>query len=132
MHIRSILVRRLLPIEELDKAVEAYQILFNQPARLRFEYPEKNLRIAQIGQLLLIGGNAASLEPFVDTSMTLLVHDLDAYAACIPSGGASIVRQIQRVPGGRNMLVRQADGALVEYVEHDHPNPADDTLRTHP
>ena len=130
MHVRSILARRLLPIGELDEAVEAYQRLFDQPARLRFDYPEKNLRVAQVGQLLLIGGDDTSLEPFRATSMTFLVHDIGAYAAYIPSAGGSVVRPIQKVPNGRNMLVRQADGVLVEYVEHDHPNPADDTLAT--
>lgn len=132
MKIRSILARRLIPIEELDDTVETYERLFDQPARLRFDYLEKDLRIAQVGQLLIIGGNETSLEPFRATLMTFLVDDLDGYAAYLPSAGASIVQSIQRVPSGRNMLVRQADGALVEYVEHDHPNPADETLARDP
>lgn len=72
-----------------------------------------------------------SLMPFRDTAMTFLVDDVEAYAAFLPSVGASIVRPVQTVPSGRNMLVRQADGGLVEYVEHDHPDPADDTLAAH-
>jgi predicted enzyme related to lactoylglutathione lyase len=128
VRIRSVLARRLVPIDQLDTAVYAYERLFDQPARLRFEYPEKSLRLAQVGQLLIIGGSDTSLEPFRDTAMTFLVDDIDAYATHLPSVGATIVRPIQHVPSGRNMLVRQPDGALIEYVEHDHPNPADDAL----
>jgi hypothetical protein len=131
VRIRSVLARRLVPIDELDATVDAYERLFDQSARLRFEYPEKSLRIAQIGQLLIIGGNETSLEPFRETAMTFLVDDIEAYAAYLPSVGAIIVRPIQHVPSGRNMLVRNVDGALVEYVEHNHPNPADDTLAAH-
>ena len=128
MKIRSILARGLIPLEELDKTVGDYERLFDQPARLRFDYLEKDLRIAQVGQLLIIGGNETSLEPFRAILMTFLVDDLNGYAAYLPSAGASIIRSIQRVPSGRNMLVRQVYGALVEYVEHNHPNPADETL----
>ncbi len=128
MHIRGVLTRQLVAIDELDVAIAMYETLFRQSVRLRFDYPERSLRIAQVGQVLLIGGSRDSLDPFRDTAMTFLVSDLTAYAAYLPTIGATIVRAIQQVPSGRNMLVRHRDRSLVEYVEHDHPNPADDTL----
>jgi hypothetical protein len=77
-----------------------------------------------------MGGDDASLKRFRETTMTCLVDDIAAFASHLRSTGATTVRPIQRVPAGRNMLVRQADGALVEYVEHSEPNPADDILMT--
>ncbi len=75
MRVRSILARLLLPMNEIDIAVEAYEKLFAQKVRLRFDYPDKGLRLAQVGQLLLIGGDDASLKPFRETAMTFLVDD---------------------------------------------------------
>ncbi|SEN43046.1 hypothetical protein SAMN05192583_2753 [Sphingomonas gellani] len=128
MHIRGVLTRRLVMVEDFDDAVALYETLFRQPVRTRFDYREKGLRVAQVGQVLLIGGSAASLEPFRATAMTFLVSDLSGYAAYLPTIGATIVRAIQKVPSGRNMLVRHSDQSLIEYVEHDNPNPADDVL----
>lgn len=128
MHIRSVLARLLVPIADFDATVAVYQRLFGQAARLGFDYPDKGLRLAQVGQLLLIGGDDAALAPFRDTAMTLLVDDIAGFASYLPSMGADIVRPVQNVPSGRNMLVRHPDGALVEYVQHAHPNPADDVL----
>ena len=128
MHVRNVLVRRLIGIDEIDAAIETYETLLGQSPRLCFDYPEKQLRIVQIGQILLIGGSAAALEAFQATTMTFLVSDLSAYSDYLPMIGATIVRPIQTVPSGRNMLVRHPDDSLVEYVEHDQPHPADDVL----
>ena len=38
--------------------------------------------------------------------MTFLVNDLAAYADYLPTIGATLVRAIQQVPNGRNMLVQ--------------------------
>ena len=45
MRVRSILARLLLPMNEIDIAVEAYEKLFAQKVRLRFDYPDKGLRL---------------------------------------------------------------------------------------
>jgi len=116
MRIRNILARRLLPLAEFDVAVTFHEQLLGQVARLRFAYPEKSLSIAQVGSILFIGGDDASLRPFIETAMTFLVENLDDYARSLPNLGATIVRPTQDVPSGRNMLVRHPDGMLVEYV----------------
>ena len=128
MRIRNVLVRRLLPLETIDAAVAEYEALFGEPARLRFDYPEMELRLVQVGQILFIGGSDAALAPFRATAMTFMVDDIAAFAAYLPTTGATILDGIRHVPTGRNMLVRQRDGALVEYVEHDSPHPADAVL----
>ncbi len=128
MRIRNVLVRRLLPLEAIDAAVAEYEALFGEPARLRFDYPEMELRLVQVGQILFIGGSDAALAPFRATAMTFMVDDIAAFAAYLPPTGATILDGIRHVPTGRNMLVRQRDGALVEYVEHDSPHAADAVL----
>lgn len=126
MHVRNVLVRVLLPDDRLDAAVAAYETLFGQPARRRFDYPETGLRLAQVGQVLLIAGPAAALDRFRATAMTFLVTGIDDYARWLPTIGATVVEPPKRVPSGRNMLVRHPEATLVEYVEHDEPHPDDD------
>lgn len=43
MKILNILVRRYLPLEDLDQAVAFHEKLIGQTARLRFDYPEHDL-----------------------------------------------------------------------------------------
>ena len=125
MKILNILVRRYLALEDMDAAVTFYESLVGQRARLRFDYPERQLKLAQVASILLIAGTPESLEPFTDTHMTFLVDDLGAYEQHLPDLGVEIIRAPQDVPTGRNMLVRHPDGSVVEYVEHRVKNPAD-------
>jgi len=125
MKILNILVRRCLPLEELDAAVTFYEDLIGQKARLRFDYPEYDLRLAQIASILIIAGTDESLERFRPTQLTFLVEDIDAFAAHLPTVGAVILEAPKPVPTGRNMLVRHPDRTLVEYVEHSDKHPAD-------
>lgn len=56
MKILNILTRRCLPLEQLDAAVTFYETLIGQKARLRFDYPEYDLRLAQVASIQLIAG----------------------------------------------------------------------------
>ncbi|AKU93449.1 hypothetical protein AKJ09_00113 [Labilithrix luteola] len=102
-----------------------HEALVEQKARLRFDYPEYNLKLAQIANLLFIGGTPDSLAPFTATHATFLVDDIQAFARALPARGAEILEAPKEVPTGWNMLVRHPDGTLVEYVEHRDKNPAD-------
>lgn len=57
--------------------------------------------------------------------MTFMVDDIKAFAAHLPTIGATIVEAPKPVPTGQNMLVRHPDQTLVEYVEHTDKHPAD-------
>jgi hypothetical protein len=98
MRFRGVLTRRLVTIDEFDAAVAIYEDLFDQPARLRFEYPEKSLRIAQVGQVLLIGGNEPSLDPFRETSMTFLVEDIEACSSHHPWSARTLPEAFNAYP----------------------------------
>lgn len=125
MKILSILVRRCLPLESLEDGIAYYEALTGQKARLRFDYPEYSLRLAQVASILFIAGTQESLAPFVATHATFLVDDIHGYAEHLPNIGAVVIEAPKQVPTGWNMLVRHPDGMLVEYVEHRDKHPAD-------
>jgi predicted enzyme related to lactoylglutathione lyase len=130
MEIRNILVRRCIPIDRFEAAVTFHEALVGEPARLRFDHPTVGLRLTQVASILFIGGPPDRLKMVAETAATFLVDDLDAYCDYLPTVGADVIRRPQVVPTGRNMLVRHPDGMQVEYVQHDHPNPADHLSRS--
>jgi predicted enzyme related to lactoylglutathione lyase len=126
MKILNILVRRYLPLDRFEASVSFYEKLIGQKARLRFDYPAYQLKLAQVASILFIAGTDDSLVPFVGTHATFMVDDLQAYANYLPTVGAEILRPPKVVPTGWNMLVRHPDGSLIEYVEHRDKHPADE------
>ena len=125
MKVLNILVRRCLPLDRFDAAVSFHEELIGQKARLRFDYPAYQLKLAQVASILFIAGTEESLAPFVETHATFMVDDLQAYANHLPTIGAEILRPPKVVPTGWNMLARHPDGSLIEYVEHRDKHPAD-------
>ncbi|EPF6062414.1 VOC family protein [Enterobacter cloacae] len=126
MKVLNILTRQYIMISRFDETVAFYEILIAQEARLRFDYPEYDLKLAQVGSVLLIGGTDKSLAPFRATQATFLVNDIAAWEKHLPSTGATIINPVKRVPTGWNMLVRHPDGMIAEYVEHQSKNPVDE------
>jgi predicted enzyme related to lactoylglutathione lyase len=125
MQILNILVRRYLALEQLDDAVAFYEALIGQKARLRFDYSQYRLKLAQVASILFIAGTEDSLAPFIATQATFMVDDIAAFAAHLPTVGGEILKALKPVPTGWNMLVRHPDGMRVEYVEHREKHPSD-------
>ncbi len=125
MEVLNVLVRHYLPLDRLDAAVSFYETLIGQKARLRFDYPEHKLRLAQVASILFIAGTEESLAPFVATQATFMVDEIQAFAKHLATVGVEIILPIKAVPTGWNMLVRHPDGMRVEYVEHRDKHPAD-------
>ncbi len=121
----NILVRRYLPLERFDAAVAFHETLIGQKARLRFDYHEHDLRLAQVASILFVAGTEQSLAPFVETQATFMVDDIQGFAAHLPTVGVEVLKPPKPVPTGWNMLVRHPDGMRVEYVEHRDKHPAD-------
>jgi predicted enzyme related to lactoylglutathione lyase len=124
----NILVRRYLPLERFDAAVAFHETLIGQKARLRFDYHEHDLRLAQVASILFVAGTEQSLAPFVETQATFMVDDIQGFAAHLPTVGVEVLKPPKPVPTGWNMLVRHPDGMRVEYVEHRDKHPADRLL----
>jgi predicted enzyme related to lactoylglutathione lyase len=121
----NILVRRYLPLDRFEAAVAFHEALIGQKARLRFDYRDYNLRLAQVASILFVAGSEQSLSPFVETQATFMVDDIQGFAAHLPTVGAEVLKPPKPVPTGWNMLVRHPDGMRVEYVEHHDKHPAD-------
>lgn len=87
MKVLNILIRRCVLIARFEETVSFYEHLISQKARLRFDYPEYDLKLAQVGSVLLIGGTEQSLAPFRATEATFLVNDITAWEKHLPSTG---------------------------------------------
>ena len=104
-------------VHNMDEAVEFYQRLLNDKCSLRFKYPQVDLELAQVGNVLLICGSDEALQPFKDTKATFSVDSIIEYKNFLLDNGATIIRDIRQVPTGLNMTVKHKDGTIVEYVE---------------
>ena len=100
MKVLNILIRRCVLIARFEETVSFYEHLISQKARLRFDYPEYDLKLAQVGSVLLIGGTEQSLAPFRATEATFLVNDITAWEKHLPSTGATIINPVKAVPTG--------------------------------
>lgn len=118
MEIKQILSR--IYVNDMDQAVPFYEELLHEKCTSRFLYPQMELEIARIRNILFVAGTDEALEPFRSTSMTFLVDSVQEYKDFLLQNGALVIRGIQTVPTGWNMTVRHLDGALVEYVEHQN------------
>lgn len=125
MKVLNILVRRYLPLESFEEAVAFHETLIGQKARLKFDYREYDLKLAQVASILFIAGTDESLAPFVATHATFLVDDIEGFTAHLPTVGAEVLKPPKPVPTGWNMLARHPDGTLIEYVEHRDKHPSD-------
>lgn len=105
-------------VNNMDQALKFYEELLNEKCANRFAYPEVNLEIARIGNILIICGSDEALKPFKDTQATFLVDNIVEYRNFLTTKGAIIIRDLKKVPTGLNMTVQHNDGTIIEYVEH--------------
>ena len=117
MGIEQVLTR--IYVNDMERAIEFYEGLFHKKCHLRFSYDEANLELAQVENILILGGAEKSLEPFRDTKATFLVDSVVEYRDYLLKHGATVIRDLKKVPTGSNMTLKHADGTIVEYVEHD-------------
>lgn len=118
----QLMIRRLVRRGELESTITFYEQMIGQSCALRFTYAEMGLALASVANVLIIAGDDQSLAPFRATDYTVLVSNLEEYAERARRLGAAIVEAPKDVPTGRNMVIHDPDGSLVEYVEH-RPRP---------
>lgn len=116
MNIKQILSR--FYVNDIEQAIEFYERVLDEKCSSRFEYPQVNLEIARIKNILIISGSDEALIPFKDTQATFLVDSILEFKDFLLNNGATIIRDIQEVPTGVNMTIKHLDGNIVEYVEH--------------
>lgn len=116
MKIKKVLSR--FYVHDIDKAIEFYEKIFDEKCSMKFDYPEMNLKLASVGNVLIIAGCDEALKKFKDTNATFLVDYIDELRTFLLNNGAEIIRDLKEVPSGKNMTVKHLDGTIVEYVEH--------------
>lgn len=102
-------------VDDLDKTVEVYETLLDQPCKMRFEIPPAKVELAQVGNILLYSGDGIEEEKKIDIS--LVADNLEEWRAYWLEHGGSIVRDLWPVAGGRNMILCHPDGTKAEYLE---------------
>jgi predicted enzyme related to lactoylglutathione lyase len=117
MKVKQILNR--FYVNDINKAIEFYEEILNEKCLLRFCYQQMKLELAQVGNILILGGSDEALKPFRDTKATFLIESITEAKEFLLDNQAIIIRDITKVPTGWNMTVKHADGTIVEYVEHN-------------
>ncbi|SDN24808.1 glyoxalase [Acetanaerobacterium elongatum] len=103
--------------QDINDTVAFYEELYGEKCRLRFEYKQTGLTLAQVAQVLILSGSEEALKPFAQTRVTFQVDSVAEYKEYLLNSGAEIIRDITKVPTGWNMTVRHPDGTVAEYVE---------------
>lgn len=102
---------------DMDALLDRLAAATGEPVSGRFALPGAGVEVATIGRMLAVAGQDEALEPYRATNATLIVDDLDAFAARLAELGARIVRGPHAVPTGRNLTAEPTAGVRVEYVE---------------
>lgn len=115
MNVYEILNR--IYVNDMDQAVAFYERLLGETCKKRLEHKQLQLELAQIGNLLLIGGSEEVLTPFRNTKATFLVDSIVEFKIFLLENGATIIRDLMETPTGITMIVKHFDGTVVEYME---------------
>lgn len=122
LRVREVQVRLFVPRDRLRETVAHYKALTGGRCTLHFPFPERGLELASVSSpavsFLIIAGDEASLLPFRETKLTMLVEDIDAVAPALLELGAEMLQPVTPVPTGFQTRARHPDGLVVEYVRH--------------
>lgn len=99
----------------LESTVATLEAVHGTQPHLRLHY--EPLTLVGIGDVLVIGGTDAALEPIRGSYGPWIVEDIDDTKSRLLANGASVVRDIRDIPTGRMMYMKHADGSVVEYVQ---------------
>src|ERR1700730_17762121 len=102
---------------DFEAAIERYEALTREAVRQRFELPKRAIRIAILGSLTIIDGPAGEIGALRDVRATFIVDSLAEYDAHLRSTGATTLQGPSRTPAGTNMIVRDVEGVVFEFVE---------------
>jgi len=102
---------------DIDAAIERYEALTREPVRERFQVPGQGIEIAILGSLTIIAGPEEKIGALRNLRGTFIVDSLAEYDAHLRATGATTLYGPQATPAGRNMIVRDVEGVVFEFVE---------------
>jgi hypothetical protein len=106
---------------DIEQAIPRYEALTGERVERRFVVPERRLTIALLGSVTLISGDEQALAPLREVRATFIVDSLVDFEAHLRSNGATILQAPTATPAGRNMLAKDVDGMVFEFVEPTSP-----------
>ena len=112
-------LRTSVPIftHDLEAAIERYEALTRETVRERFEVPEQGIEIAILGSLTIIAGPEKNIGALRNLRATFIVDSLAEYDAHLRSTGATMLQGPRPTPAGTNLIVRDVEGVVFEFVE---------------
>jgi predicted enzyme related to lactoylglutathione lyase len=102
---------------DFEAAIERYGTLTGEVVRQRFELPEGGLRIALLGSVTIIAGSEQAGGALKDVRATFIVDSLADYEAHLRSTGATVLQGRSRTPAGTQLIIRDVEGLVFEFVE---------------
>lgn len=82
-----------------------------------YRFQMGDLEITGIGDVCLVGGADAAIDPIRDTLGPFIVESLDEIRAWFLAKGATIVRDRVTAPTGELLYAEHPDGSKVEYLQ---------------
>ena len=102
---------------DIERAIPRYEAWTGERVKSRFVVPERRLTIALLGSVTLIAGDEQAVAPLRDVRATFTVDSLADFEAHLRKNGATILQAPTPTPGGRNMVARDVEGTVFEFVE---------------
>src|SRR5580698_2259844 len=100
-----------------DWAIPHYEALTGERVNARFVVPGRGLTIALLGSVTLISGDEVALAPMRELRATFIVDSLTDFEAHLRSTEGTILQPPTPTPAGRNMVARDVEGTVFEFVE---------------
>src|SRR5580692_1716688 len=102
---------------DIDRAIPRYEALTGERVKARFVVPGRGLTIALLGSVTLISGDEEALTPMRELRATFIVDSIIDFEAHLRSSGATILQPPAPTQAGRNMVARDVEVAVFEFVE---------------
>jgi predicted enzyme related to lactoylglutathione lyase len=102
---------------DIDRAIPHDEALTGERVKARFVVPGRGLTIALLGSVTLISGDEVALASMRELRATFIVDSLADFEAYLRSNGGTILQPPTPTPAGRNMVARDVEGTVFEFVE---------------
>ena len=102
---------------DIEAAIERYGALTGETVQQRFTIAEAGITIAKLGSVVIIAGEETAIAPLKNVRATFIVDSLTSYEAHLRATGATILQPPRPTPAGRNMIARDVEGVVFEFVE---------------
>ena len=102
---------------DIDRAIPHYEGLTGEQVKARFVVPGRGLTVALLGSVTLISGDEVGLAPMRELRATFIVDSIADFEAHLRNHGGTILQPPTPTPAGRNMVARDVEGAVFEFVE---------------